>query len=151
MTEQLATDIQARELRPMIARIMPRRGGNRTPLAIAAFIAIPCSSPHSWPRRSLEKPHEIQWVSRRKAAHDVARPDAEKHRGDLAVGARAAAVLIVVRTDRDAAAARVLHPVRRRDRHRRGCRTRSAVWERHHTLRYPVGVDLIPPSNAASD
>jgi hypothetical protein len=28
---------------------------------------------------------------------------------------------------------------------------RTAVWERHHTSRYPVGVDLIPPQNAASD
>jgi len=28
---------------------------------------------------------------------------------------------------------------------------RTATWERHHTARYPVGVDLIPPSNAASD
>jgi hypothetical protein len=25
------------------------------------------------------------------------------------------------------------------------------VWERHHTARYPVGVDLVPPVNAASD
>jgi hypothetical protein len=28
---------------------------------------------------------------------------------------------------------------------------RTAIWERHHTSRYPVGVDLIPPVNAASD
>ena len=28
---------------------------------------------------------------------------------------------------------------------------KTAVWERHHTARYPVGVDLIPPTNAASD
>jgi hypothetical protein len=28
---------------------------------------------------------------------------------------------------------------------------KTAVWERHHTSRYPVGVDLIPPSNPASD
>jgi hypothetical protein len=28
---------------------------------------------------------------------------------------------------------------------------KTAVWERHHTSRYPVGVDLIPPQNAASD
>jgi len=25
------------------------------------------------------------------------------------------------------------------------------VWARHHTARYPVGVDLIPPTNPASD
>jgi hypothetical protein len=28
---------------------------------------------------------------------------------------------------------------------------KTAVWERHHTARYPVGVDLIPPSNVASN
>jgi hypothetical protein len=28
---------------------------------------------------------------------------------------------------------------------------KTAIWERHHTARYPVGVDLIPPTNAASD
>jgi hypothetical protein len=28
---------------------------------------------------------------------------------------------------------------------------KTAVWERHHTARYPVGVDLVPPVNAASD
>jgi hypothetical protein len=28
---------------------------------------------------------------------------------------------------------------------------KTAIWERHHTARYPVGVDLIPPSNAASN
>jgi len=28
---------------------------------------------------------------------------------------------------------------------------KTGIWERHHTARYPVGVDLIPPSNAASD
>jgi hypothetical protein len=28
---------------------------------------------------------------------------------------------------------------------------KTATWERHHTSRYPVGVDLIPPANAASD
>jgi len=28
---------------------------------------------------------------------------------------------------------------------------KTAVWERHHTARYPVGVDLIPPTNPSSD
>jgi hypothetical protein len=28
---------------------------------------------------------------------------------------------------------------------------KTATWEKHHTARYPVGVDLIPPANAASD
>jgi hypothetical protein len=28
---------------------------------------------------------------------------------------------------------------------------KTAIWERHHTARYPVGVDLIPPTNPASD
>jgi hypothetical protein len=28
---------------------------------------------------------------------------------------------------------------------------KTAVWERHHTSRYPVGVDLIPPTNPSSD
>ena len=28
---------------------------------------------------------------------------------------------------------------------------KTGVWERHHTGRYPVGVDLIPPTNPSSD
>ena len=28
---------------------------------------------------------------------------------------------------------------------------KTGTWERHHTARYPVGVDLIPPTNVASD
>jgi hypothetical protein len=28
---------------------------------------------------------------------------------------------------------------------------KTATWAHHHTLRYPVGVDLIPPSNTISD
>ena len=28
---------------------------------------------------------------------------------------------------------------------------KTAIWEKHHTARFPVGVDLIPPSNAISD
>jgi hypothetical protein len=28
---------------------------------------------------------------------------------------------------------------------------KTATWQQHHTARYPVGVDLVPPSNAASD
>jgi hypothetical protein len=28
---------------------------------------------------------------------------------------------------------------------------KTVTWQRHHTSRYPVGVDLIPPVNAASD
>jgi hypothetical protein len=28
---------------------------------------------------------------------------------------------------------------------------KTGTWEKHHTARYPVGVDLIPPINAASD
>jgi hypothetical protein len=28
---------------------------------------------------------------------------------------------------------------------------KTETWARHHTARYPVGVDLIPPVNAASD
>ena len=27
----------------------------------------------------------------------------------------------------------------------------TATWQRHHTARYPVGVDLVPPTNPASD
>jgi hypothetical protein len=28
---------------------------------------------------------------------------------------------------------------------------KAGTWQRHHTERFPVGVDLIPPSNAASN
>jgi hypothetical protein len=28
---------------------------------------------------------------------------------------------------------------------------KTATWQRHHTTRFPVGVDLIPPTNAASN
>ena len=131
-------------------RLPPFRG--RGPLAIAAFIAIPLFfSSLMAATLALEKPHTIQW----QGPHGIKTTWHDPTSANIAsvwlwallpplvlvligfVSTRlpfgfyipcAAAILIAMA---------VVH--------------KTAIWERHHTQRYPVGVDLIPPSNAASN
>lgn len=128
------------------------RGRGRGPLAIASFIAIPLFfSSLMAATLALEKPHTYVWRSGDRLLTTWHDPTT----GNVAaiwlwalvpplvlivVGLVAtrlplgfyvpclAAVLIAIA---------VVH--------------RTETWERHHTSRYPVGVDLIPPSNPASD
>ena len=129
------------------------KGRSRGPLAIAAFIAIPLFfSSLMASTLALEKPHKFEWSG---GKFGVLTTYHDPTVGNVAsiwlwamlpplvlilVGLVAvrlplgfyvpciAAILIAMA---------VVH--------------KTAIWERHHTARYPVGVDLIPPSNAASN
>ena len=139
------------------------RGRSRSPLAIASFIAIPLLfSSLMASTLALEKPHTIQWMCcgyRPNAVpHDVFALMTTWHDPTSATVARAwlwallpAVLLIVVgwiatrlphgfyiaclAAIVDAMA--VVHKV--------------DVWERHHTHRFPNGVDLIAANNPASN
>jgi hypothetical protein len=129
------------------------RGRSRAPLAIAAFIAIPLFfSSLMASTLALEKPHKFEWKG---GAHGLLTTYHDPTTRNVTaiwlwallpplvlcvVGLVAirlpfgfylpclAAIVIAMA---------VVH--------------KTATWERHHTARFPVGVDLIPASNAASN
>ena len=131
---------------------LPRSQG-RGPAAIAAFISIPLFfSSLMAASLALEKPHKYQWKG---GVHGLLTTYHDPTTRNIAtiwllatvpplvlvaigfVATRlplgfyvpcAAAILIAMA---------VVH--------------KSATWEKHHTARYPVGVDLIPPTNPSSD
>jgi len=129
------------------------RPQGRGPLAIAAFIAIPLFfSSLMASTLALEKPHKVEWKGGPNGLlttwHDpTTRTIAAVWLWALVpplllvlvglVATRLAFGFYVSCVAAIVIAMAVVH--------------RTAVWERHHTARYPVGVDLIPPSNAASD
>jgi hypothetical protein len=164
VSEHLLQEILSRgNLGYSIARLFPRRGRSRSPLAIAAFIAIPLFfSSLMASTLALEKPHTIQWMCcgyRPNAVpHDVFLLQTTYHDPTAGTEARIwlwgllpPALLIVVgyvatrlpygfyisclAAIVDAMA--VVH--------------KTAVWERHHTHRFPNGVDLIAANNPASN
>jgi len=164
MSEQLVQDVQSRSnLGYSIARLLPRGDRGRAPLAIASFIAIPLFfSSLMASALALEKPRLVQWMCcgyRPNAVpHDVFLLQTTFHDPTAGTEARIwlwgllpPALLIVVgyvatrlpygfyisclAAIVDAMA--VVH--------------KTAVWERHHTHRYPNGVDLIAANNPASD
>ena len=125
----------------------------RGPLAIAAFIAIPLFfSSLMAASLALEKPHKYQWKG---GVNGLLTTYHDPTRGNIATVWLWAIVppLVLVAVGLVAMrlplgfyvpcvaaiviAMAVVH--------------KTATWERHHTARYPVGVDLIPPANAASD
>ena len=153
MTEQLATDMQARgKFGQRIARILPRRGGNSTPLAIAAFIAIPLFfSSLMASTLALEKPHKIQWVSGGRLLTTWHDPTQRNIAAIWLWALVPPLVLIVVGLIATRLPLGFYIPCIAAIVIAMAVVHKTAVWERHHTARYPVGVDLIPPSNAASD
>ena len=152
MTERLATDIQKRgNFAYTLAGMLPR-GRSRTPLAIASFIAIPLFfSSLMASTLALEKPHKFEWMRAGKLLttwHDPTQSNVAAIWLWALVPPLVLIVIGLVATRLPLGfyipcvaaiviAVAVVH--------------KTAVWERHHTARYPVGVDLIPPANAASD
>jgi len=153
VSEQLVQDIQSRgNLGYSIARLFPRGGRNRAPLAIASFIAIPLFfSSLMASALALEKPRLVQWTSAGHLQTTFHDPTAGTEARIWLWGLLPPALLIVVgyvatrlpygfymsclAAIVDATA--VVH--------------KTAVWERHHTHRYPNGVDLIAANNPASN
>lgn len=129
------------------------RGRSRGPLAIAAFIAIPLFfSSLMASALALEKPLKFEWKGGKHGLlttyHDPTTANVVSIwlwallpplvliligffavRLPLGFYVPCAASIVI--------AMAVVH--------------KTAIWERHHTARYPVGVDLIPPSNAGSN
>jgi hypothetical protein len=131
-------------------RLPPAR--SRAPVAIAGFIAIPLFfSSLMASTLALEKPHVFQWRSGGRLLttwHDPTTANVTSIwlwallpplllvlvglvATRLPLGFYIPCVAAVV------IAMAVVH--------------KAATWERHHTARYPVGVDLIPASNVSSN
>ena len=125
----------------------------RGPLAIAAFIAIPLFfSSLMAASLAIEKPHKYEWKGGHHGLLTTYHDPTSKNIATvwlwalvpplvlIAVGLVATRLPLGFYVPCLAAiviAMAVVH--------------KTATWERHHTARYPVGVDLIPPANAASD
>jgi hypothetical protein len=126
---------------------------SRAPLAIAAFIAIPLFfSSLMASTLAQEKPRVVQWKGCHSGTcttwHDPSTANEVRiwlwalvpplvlvlvgwAAGRLRFGFYVSCLAAVV------IALAVVHD--------------AGTWQRHHTSRFPVGVDLIPPSNAASN
>jgi hypothetical protein len=131
---------------------LPRRRSGSSPLAIAAFIAIPLffSSLMS-ATLALEKPRVVQWTSGDKLLTTWHDPTAATTARVWLWALVPPAVLILVGWVAtrlpygfyvSCAAAIVIAM---------GVVHKTAIWERHHTQRFPNGVDLIPVSNVQSN
>jgi hypothetical protein len=128
------------------------RQRGRAPLGIAAFIAIPLFfSSLMAATLALEKPRVVQWTSGghlKTTWHDPASATVTRiwlwalvpSLALVLVGAIGTRIPLGFYVSCAAAiviAMAVVH--------------KTATWERHHTHRFPSGVDLIPSSNQASD
>ena len=158
MTEEeagwgLVQDVQARGIFGFtIARFLPSSRG-RAPFGIAAFLAIPLFfSSLMASTLALEKPVKIQWKGCHSGICTVWHDPASGTEARIWLWALLPPLLLVVVgwiaarlplgfyiscVTAIVLAMAVVH--------------KTAVWERHHISRFPVGVDLIPPSNAISD
>jgi hypothetical protein len=131
--------------------MLPRDRG-RGPLAIAAFIAIPLFfSSLMASTLALEKPLKYEWMSGGKLQTTWHDPSTANVAACWLWALVPPLVLIVIGLVATrlplgfyvSCAAAILIAM--------AVVHKTATWERHHTQRYPVGVDLIPPSNASSD
>jgi hypothetical protein len=152
-TDRLVQDIQARgNLGYTVAGLFRRRGRNRSPLAIASFIAIPLffSSLMS-STLALEKPLVHEWRSGGRLLRTFHDPAAATTAKVWLWALLPPAVLIVVGWVATrlpygfyvSCCAAIVVAM--------GVVHKTATWERHHIARFPNGVDLIPASNAQSN
>jgi hypothetical protein len=129
------------------------RGRSRGPLAIAAFISIPLFfSALMAATLALEKPRKYEWKGGRHGLLTTWHDPTTANIASIWLWAILPPLvlcvigLVAMRLPFGfyipcAAAIPIAMAVVHR----------TALWERHHTARYPVGVDLVPPVNAASD
>jgi len=132
--------------------ILRLQGRSRSPLAIAAFIAIPLFfSSLMASALALEKPRLVQWTSAGKLQTTYHDPTTGTEARVWLWALLPAALLILVGyvatrlpygfyiscVAAIVAAMAVVH--------------KTAVWERHHAGRFPNGVDLIAANNPASN
>jgi hypothetical protein len=133
-------------------RALLRRRGSRAPLAIAAFIAIPLFfSSLMASALALEKPRVVEWHSGDRLLrtfHDPA--GATTARVWLWALVPAVGLILIgwIATRLPygfyvSCLASIVIAM--------GVVHKTATWERHHTARFPNGVDLIPASNPSSN
>jgi hypothetical protein len=145
---ELAEDVQTRgNFAYTIARAFPRRDeGGRAPLGIAAFIAIPlffCSLMAS--TLAQEKPHKIQWHGCHSGICTIWHEPTTANVASVWLWALVPSIVLVIVgfiasrlplgfyvscVSAIVVAMGVVH--------------NTATWARHHTQRFPLGVDLIP-------
>jgi ABC-type branched-subunit amino acid transport system permease subunit len=153
VSDRLVQDIQGRgNLGYSIGRLFKLRGRSRSPLAIASFIAIPLFfSSLMASTLAQEKPRLVQWTSNGKLQTTYHDPTSGTEARIWLWALLPAALLIVVGYVATrlpygfyiACLAAIVDAM--------AVVNKTAVWERHHTHRFPNGVDLIPAANAASD
>jgi hypothetical protein len=153
MSEQLVQDIQARgNLGYSVARAFGRGGRSRAPLAIASFIAIPLFfSSLMASALAQERPRVVQWTSGGRLQTTYHDPTTGMEARIWLWALLPPALLIVagwIATRLPygfyiACLAAIVDAM--------AVAHKTDVWARHHTHRYPNGVDLIPASNAASN
>jgi hypothetical protein len=129
-----------------------RRRGSRAPLAIAAFIAIPLFfSSLMASTLALEKPRVVEWHSGDRLLRTFHDPAGATTAKVWLWALVPAALLILVGWVATrlpygfyvSCVASIVIAM--------GAVHKTGTWERHHTARFPHGVDLIPASNAASN
>jgi hypothetical protein len=129
------------------------RGRSRGPLAIAAFIAIPLFfSALMAAALALDKPQKFEWKGGKHGLLTTYHDPTTANVASIWLWAALPPLVLVlvgfvaVRLPLGfyvPCAASVLIAM--------AVVHKTATWARHHTARYPVGVDLIPPSNPASN
>jgi hypothetical protein len=152
--ETLAEKIQERGNPGLtLARLIPPSRGGRAPLGIAAFLALPLFfSSLMAATLALEKPVKHQWQGCHSGICTVWGDPSSGTEARIWLWALVPSLVLVlvgfiaVRLPLgfyvSCLAAIVIAM---------GVAHKTATWARHHTHRYPVGVDLIPPSNAIND
>jgi hypothetical protein len=151
-SDRLVRDVEARgNVGYTLAGLFRRRGRSRSPLAIASFIAIPLFfSSLMASTLALEKPLVHEWRSGGRLLRTFHDPAAATTAKVWLWALLPPAVLIVIGwiatrlphgfyiscVSAIVLAVGVVH--------------KTATWERHHTERFPHGVDLIPTINTSN-
>jgi hypothetical protein len=131
--------------------VLPR-GRGRSSLAIAAFIAIPLFfSSLMASTLALEKPLKYEWMSGGKLQTTWHDPSTANVAACWLWALVPPLVLIVIGLVATRLPLGFYVPCVAAIFIAMAVVHKTATWERHHTQKYPVGVDLIPPSNPASD
>jgi hypothetical protein len=152
MTERLATDIQKRGNPAYTLAGMLPRGRGRAPLSIAAFIAIPLFfSSLMAATLALEKPHKYEWMRGGKLLTTWHDPTSANIAAIWLWALVPPLVLIVIGLVATRLPLGFYIPCAAAIVIAMAVVHKTATWERHHASRFPVGVDLVPPSNPASD
>lgn len=136
-----------------IASALGRGGRSRAPLGIAAFLAIPlffCALMAS--TLAQEKPRTIQWQGCKSGICTIWHDPTTANVARIWLFALLPSLVLVVI---GFAASRIplgfYVPCVAAIIEAMAVVHKTATWERHHTARYPVGVDLIPKSQSFSN